>query len=206
MKQRERREENDAWMLAQSCCAGVASGDGRHLHTNPNPELVLDDGSAIRFATVLRTASAPLREGRCATTGQSYCPNSVGPQSTVVLCVRSELLPTSPRAMPLDPSEGTSSSRGPRLRRPTITLFPPTMDSVPGPFSGSRTKMGPRFYRPTLSFPSDQELRFWTSREKRVSVRGPCFAPYHYSFLLLKVTNLLETQWENQQINNSIIQ
>lgn len=78
MKQRERRKENDAGMLAQSCYAGVASGDGRHLHTELNLELVLDDGSTIRFATVLRTASAPLREGRCATTGQSSCPNSVG--------------------------------------------------------------------------------------------------------------------------------
>ena len=161
MKQIERGKWYDARMLAQSCCAGVASGDVRHLHINLNPEPVLDDGGAIRFATVLRTASAPLREGRCATTGQSSCPNSVGPQRTLVHCVRSELLPTSPRAMPLDPSEGTSSSKGPRLCRHTVTLFPPTMDSVPGPFSGSSTKMVPR-----LSFPSDQELRSWTSREK----------------------------------------
>lgn len=164
MKQRERRKENDAGMLVQSCYAGVASGDGRHLHADLNLELVLDDGSAIRFATVLRTASAPLREGRCATTGQSSCPNSVGPHRTLVHCVRSKLLPTSPRAMPLDPSEGPSSSKGPRLCRPTVTLFPPTMDFVPGPFSGSRTKMVPRRCRPSLSFPTDQELCSWTSR------------------------------------------
>ena len=50
-------------MLVRSCRAGVTSGDGRHppieLATRPD----LDDGYAIRCASVLRTPSAPPREG-----------------------------------------------------------------------------------------------------------------------------------------------
>lgn len=165
MKQRERRKENDAGMLAQSCYAGVASGDGRHLHTDPNQELVLDDGSAIRFATVLRTASAPLREGRCATTGQSSCPNSVGPHRTLVHCVRSKLLPTSPRAIcPWTPRRDRVPVRDPGFAA-LLSLFflrPWTLSLNPSAVRGQR--WFPGICRPSLSFPTDQELCSWTSR------------------------------------------
>lgn len=155
MKQRERRKENDAGMLAQSCCAGVASGDGRHLHTEPNQELVLDDGSAIRFATVLRTASAPLKEGRCATTGQPSCPNLVGPQRTLVHCVRSKLLPTSPRAMPLDPSAVRGQRWFPGVAA-HLCPFPLTKSYAPGPLDRKEFPLGTQASRPTVTLFSDQ--------------------------------------------------
>ena len=66
--------EGRGLVLVRSCRAGVTSGDGRHLPIRLTARPDLDAGSASRCASVLRTPSAPSKEGRGATTGATCVP------------------------------------------------------------------------------------------------------------------------------------
>ena len=63
MKKGKREKYVRAVVLVRSCCAGVATGDVRHTPCGQAARPDLDDGYAIRCASVLRTPSAPSERG-----------------------------------------------------------------------------------------------------------------------------------------------
>ena len=147
-----------ASMLVRSCgTAGVATGDGRH---QPLPRSLdapdLDDGSAIRCASVLRTPSAPSKRGRGAPTGNDEsCPSSLGPNRTSGRFGRRTRLPNSPGGHPRPP-RGTRIPAGSPASPPSRPPAPATKGSAPGPLGGARFSPGPRLRRPAFPSPSDQ--------------------------------------------------
>ena len=145
-----------ALVLVRSCrSAGVATGDGRHLAVRlhlPN----LDEGSALRCASVLRTPSAPAGKGRCAPTGNDKsCPSSLGPNRASGGFGRRTRLPNSPGGHPRPP-RGTRIPSGSPASPPCRLPAPATKGSAPGPLGGARFSPGPRLRRPAFPSPSDQ--------------------------------------------------
>ena len=93
-----------ALVLVRSCCAGVATGDVRHTPCGQAARPDLDDGYAIRCASVLKTPSAPARRGRGAPTGHNkLCPSSLGPNRVSDRFGRRARLPNSPGGHPRPP-------------------------------------------------------------------------------------------------------
>ena len=147
-----------ALVLVQSCrYAGVATGDGRHKPIQAGQRTPdLDDGSAIRYASVLRTPSAPSKRGRGAPTGNDKsCPSSLGPNRTSGRFGRRTRLPNSPGGHPRPP-RGTRIPAGAPASPPGRLPAPATKGSAPGPLGGARFSPGPRLRRPAFPSPSDQ--------------------------------------------------
>ena len=148
-------------MLVRSCRnAGVATGDGRHQPIQAGQRTPdLDDGSAIRCASVLRTPSAPSKRGRGAPTGQeTSCPSSLGPNRPEARFGRRTQLPNSPGGHPRPP-RGTRIPSGSPASPPGRLPAPTTKGSAPGPLGGTRFSPGPRLCRPAFPSPSDQRGR-----------------------------------------------
>ena len=147
-----------ALVLVRSCrSAGVATGDGRHKPIQAGQRTPdLDDGSAIRCASVLRTPSAPGKRGRGAPTGNDKsCPSSLGPNRTSGRFGRRKRLPNSPGGHPRPP-RGTRIPAGSPASPPCRLPAPATKGSAPGPLGGARFSPGPRLRRPAFPSPSDQ--------------------------------------------------
>ena len=132
-----------ALVLVRSCgTAGVATGDGRHKPIQAGQRTPdLDDGSAIRYASVLRTPSAPSKRGRGAPTGNDKSCRT--------------RLPNSPGGHPRPP-RGTRIPAGSPASPPCRLPAPATKGSAPGPLGGARFSPGPRLRRPAFPSPSDQ--------------------------------------------------
>ena len=156
------KKEIGKWasMLVRSCgTAGVATGDGRHKPIQAGQRTPdLDDGSAIRYASVLRTPSAPSKRGRGAPTGNDKsCPSSLGPNQVSDLFGRRARLPNSPGGHPRPP-RGTRIPAGSPAPPPSRLPVATTKGSAPGPFGGSRFSPGPRLRRPAFPSTSDQRV------------------------------------------------
>lgn len=153
-----------ALMLIQSCVtAGVATGDGRHKPIQAGQRTPdLDDGSAIRCASVLRTPSAPSKKGRGAPTGNDKsCPSLLGPNRASGGFGRRARLPNSPGGHPRPP-RGTRIPAGSPASPPSRPPAPATKGSAPGPLGGARFSPGPRLRCPAFPSPSDQRgYPFW---------------------------------------------
>lgn len=144
-------------LLVRSCCAGVATSDGRHpavrLHL---PDL--DEGSALRYASVLRTPSAPSKRGRGAPTGHdTSCPSLLGPNQVSDRFGRRARLPNSPGGHPRPP-RGTRIPAGSPAPPPSRLPVATTKGSAPGPFGVSRFSPGPWLRRPAFPSTSDQRV------------------------------------------------
>lgn len=146
-----------AVVLVRSCgTAGVATGDGRHTPCGQAARPDLDDGYAIRCASVLRTPSAPARKGRGAPTGHNkLCPSSLGPNRSSGRFGRRARLPNSPGGHPRPP-RGTRIPAGSPAPPPSRLPVATTKGSAPGLLGGSKFSPGPRLRRPAFPSISDQ--------------------------------------------------
>lgn len=137
-------------VLVRSCgTAGVATGDGRHQLIQAGWRIPdLDEGSALRCASVLRTPSAPAGKGRCAPTGNDKsCPSSIGPNRPFGRLWTPHASPYFAWGTPPAPSRNQDSGRFPGF--------------AARPSSCSR----------------DQGLRPWTSRRSEVQPGSPAPPP-----------------------------
>lgn len=158
MKKGKREIYVRAVVLVRSCCAGVATGDVRHTPCGQAARPDLDDGCAIRCASVLRTPSAPARKGRGAPTGHDKsCPSSLGPNRSSGRFGRRARLPNSPGGHPRPP-RGTRIPAGSPALPPSRLPVATTKGFAPGPLGGSRFSPGPRLRRPAFPSSSDQRV------------------------------------------------
>lgn len=157
--QRQKTKEGESpILLVRSCCAGVATGDGRHTAVRLRLTY-LDDGPAIRCASVLRTPSAPSGAGRYAPTAPLYSgPNSVGPRPASVRLWTPRAAPYFAWGHPRAP-RGNVCPAGSPATPPSRSPFPRPWAAPLDPSDARRPVPGPRLRRPAHAPTSDQGLR-----------------------------------------------